>query len=522
MPRALPSSLAAATLALLAGCAEVREAIAPGRAAAPRAQVALRVALAAPDGATLALATAYLRGDGTRVPIGTSRVVLDGATSSAVPLAIDLASCLADDAARVAPERPSDPAACRVVVTLRYAIEGTLRDAVTIGPLVLAPGVATAAPSPVTVVPRLVLRLATLTGTPIAPGTTTTLLRGQSLALRALVTDSTLATTLDRAVQWSSSSPTGAPVTPAGVVSALADGTYTITAALPDGLGSATTTVRVVPPTVPVTLALSGTGSGTVSAAGAAPCTLAPGASTASCTVDATIGAPLVLTATPGSFTTFGGFGGLCASAATTCTLTPTVGGTVTATFPLQSFPVSVAAAPGGTWSGSIRSTDGAIDCRITPSVVTGTCTVVRPALATVTLTAIADTTGAFGGWGGACAASAFAPSCTRTVTGPLAATGAFSTALEQQLTLGGSGGGRVDVTVDGVARTPCTLVAGGSGSVTCRFFVRTGAPVLLTATPTAPFVFSGFDANCEELGPTTCRFTMTASFPAFAGFQLP
>src|SRR5438105_3170443 len=102
--------------------------------------------------------------------------------------------------------------------------------------------------------------------------------------------------------------------------------------------------------TVQVTLTVTeaGTGSGSVSSNdGAISC---PG----TCSATYNSGTTVTLTATSAGGSTFGGWSGSCAGSSTTCTVTMSAARSVTATFTLQTFTLSVGKA--GTGSGTVTS----------------------------------------------------------------------------------------------------------------------------------------------------------------------
>src|SRR5207244_11976848 len=79
------------------------------------------------------------------------------------------------------------------------------------------------------------------------------------------------------------------------------------------------------------------------------------------CTATYNSGANVTLTAAAGSGSTFGGWGGSCTGTATTCPVTMSGARSVTATFNVQQFTLTVT--PGGTGRGTVTSSDGLISC---------------------------------------------------------------------------------------------------------------------------------------------------------------
>ena len=104
-------------------------------------------------------------------------------------------------------------------------------------------------------------------------------------------------------------------------------------------------------------------------------------------------GSVVTLTAAPGQYSVFDGWSGGC-SGTGACQVTMNAATTVTATFTLQTFPLTVAKNGNGT--GAVTSSPLGIDC--------GTvCSAAFPAGQAVTLAATADAGMTFSGWSGAC-----------------------------------------------------------------------------------------------------------------------
>jgi hypothetical protein len=136
-----------------------------------------------------------------------------------------------------------------------------------------------------------------------------------------------------------------------------------------------------------LTVNAAGTGSGTVSSSdGSINCPT-------TCAATYLGGSTVTLTASPGAGSIFGGWTGCDAVADTTCTVTMTAARSVTATFNVQRFTLTVNTA--GTGSGTVSSSDGSI------SSCAGTCTATYDSGASVTLTASPDTGSLFGDWSG-------------------------------------------------------------------------------------------------------------------------
>ena len=180
--------------------------------------------------------------------------------------------------------------------------------------------------------------------------------------------------------------------------------------------GAATVSAAFEPPRFTLTVARSGSGSGTITSDDrgvGCPVT---------CAADYATGTSVTLTASadPGSAFT-GWSGGGCAGTGT-CVVTLAADTTVTATFVQQSFTLSVATSG----PGSVSSNPAAISCG-------ATCVAAFAPGTMVTLTAVAAAGATFSGWSGACAGTAglcgMTMSAARSVTATFAASfgGAFA-----------------------------------------------------------------------------------------------
>src|SRR5207302_1545593 len=203
-------------------------------------------------------------------------------------------------------------------------------------------------------------------------------------------------------------------------------------------------------------------------------------------------------TATPDGGSTFGSWSGSCAGPSTSCTVTMSAARSVTATFNVQRFTLSVT--PAGTGSGSVSSNDGAISCP-------GTCSASYTSGTTVILTATPAGGSTFGGWSGSCAGSS--TSCTVTMSGARSVTATFNV---QRFTLSvnpaGTGSGSVSSN-DGAISCPGT----------CSASYTSGTTVILTATPAGGSTFTGWSGSCA--GPrTSCHVTTRASRSVTATFK--
>ena len=156
-------------------------------------------------------------------------------------------------------------------------------------------------------------------------------------------------------------------------------------------------------PTFTVTPA--GTGTGTVTSS---PAGINCGGS---CTNGFALGTTVTLTATPGALSTFAGWSGACTGTGS-CIVAVDGAKSVTATFTLQTFSLTVSKA--GTGTGTVTSSPAGISCG-------GTCG--ASFNGGTTLTATPDANSGFTGWSGACAGTG---SCMVTMDAAKAVTATF------------------------------------------------------------------------------------------------
>jgi Divergent InlB B-repeat domain len=201
--------------------------------------------------------------------------------------------------------------------------------------------------------------------------------------------------------------------------------------------------------------------------------------------------------ADPGSV--FGGWSGACTNTSGDCVLTAGAGQSVTADFDPQN-----TLTVGTSGSGSVTSDTGGIDCPDT------SCSAVYPLGTAVTLTANADGGAVLAGWSGAC--SGIAPTCVVTMNGPHAATATFVDA--QTLSVGITGGG-----TGSVSSSPPGISCATGNTGTCIDAFVQGTTVVLTATPDANSVFTGWTGGGCDGTTAPCQVTMSTDVSVSADF---
>jgi len=208
-------------------------------------------------------------------------------------------------------------------------------------------------------------------------------------------------------VTWTSSNPTVATIDESGRATALNSGTTTITAA--DSSGATASTTLTVRARFALSLATAGAGAGNVTwdPAGIS------GGTDSSELYDS--GTTVTITAMPDSRSTFAGWTGCDTTSAATCTVTMNAARTVTATFDLKTFALTVAKSGIGAGNGRVSSSPQGIDCGANCS---GTYTIDT----VVTLTASPALL--FSGWTGCDLVSG--PTCTVTIESARSVTASF------------------------------------------------------------------------------------------------
>ena len=284
-----------------------------------------------------------------------------------------------------------------------------------------------------------------------------------------------------------------------------------------------TATVQLDPTRFPVTIVGAGNGSGVVRGLGtdggvpAVSCTITRGTAGATgCTSAYPVGSVArFLTGTNGN-SNFVGYGVPPCTTSTDCSVTVTGPLTISANFAAPEVNVT------GTGTGSGRVSDvagGGLDCRITPSGTTGSCsqTLDPDSMQTITVRAQPENGSAFVGWSGRCTGTA--TTCTTSGWPPNVQLVAHFELVAATLTLAvrttGHGSGTIQSSPSGIA---CTST-GGSPSGTCSAPLEAGATYTLSATPVAGSRFVEWGGDCTGAG--TCTVTMSQTRSVSAQFDL-
>ena len=255
--------------------------------------------------------------------------------------------------------------------------------------------------------------------------------------------------------------------------------------------GAKAVTAAFTAPDATLSVARTGTGSGTVASA---PSGISCGNA---CSTSYPPLTDVVLTATADAGSTFAGWTAPCAGTGT-CTLRALGHLEVTAIFLRGSHTLLVSKA--GTGSGTVTSAPAGVACG-------GSCAAAFDAGTSVTLTAAADASSSFSGWSGACSGTQL--TCVLTVDGTKSATATFKR-LTQDLT----------VTLHG----PGTIVSSPGGIYCGQGCVATfdsGADVLLRAVPDAGAAFREWGGACTGSGTCTVNLATAQSVVAYFGYVL-
>ncbi|MCU0635739.1 MAG: Ig-like domain-containing protein [Gemmatimonadaceae bacterium] len=509
MRRALRAATGALLL-LVAACGDAARLFAPGREGAPAtpARVSMRTSIAAQVGqggepVELRVAASYLRRGGERVPISQQQLALSGERVQAVPIPVDVGTCLADPA--------RDAVAgdgCPAILALALVVDRVVVDEQVIGPLALRPGATTVMPEPVTLFEIARVELARLDGS--ALGDAPTVVEGRALPLVARVLDAQARAVVDRAVTWQSSDPTVATVDASGLVRGVRVGTVRISAAI----GTIRTDVAIRIARAPMALAIASgaRGRGTIRSQPAGiECTVVDGTLTGSCRAEFPGDSVITLVADAAASNRWEGWTDDCATATgVRCEVRMSAPRTVGARFTvLRRVHVSAGSGDG---TGVITSEPAGIRCAVAGGSASGDCTMEVPEGTVVLLRAAgasdAPVAQRFAGWGGDCA-TATGDQCTVTAFADRALTAGFHGGRTLTVHVVGNGGRVNGPGID------CTATTGA-----CSTTVAHGTVLALHASASTPAQFDGW-SGCAATE-TTCTVTMTGTVDVTARFSVP
>lgn len=496
--RSLAVSALAAT-SLLGACAD--NGVGPS---GQSAQLVLSASFQATAGSSeeVRIASSYLLQNGAYSPLSTQSIRLTGA-AQAVPVGIDLGSCLANAQRGGLPGTSLGADECVVLIEIQLLIDGLPVDRQFVGPLSLRPGVTTTAPNTIQLNDVAEVRINAPAENVVAAGQPLRLELTRPMTLGTLVLDRQQRPVTGRAATWTSSNPNVASVSATGVVTGVAVGTTRITADV--GGRQNFVDVRVVPPPAALTVVSagqSGTGTLTSSPAGIS-CVINGTGAAGTCAYTFPGDVDVVLTATPASGTELIGWSGDCSGTqGAACTVSMNQARNVGVVFrALRTLNISAT----GTGFGTVNSDLGGITCYAAQGSVSGTCSNVFFEGTVVTLQAVPSGQSTFGGWTGDCA-GVTAPVCQLTMNAARSVTARFDAPVPISIAGIGQGAGTVSSSPVGIA---CTL-NGAAGLGACSALFTEGSTITLTATAANRNSFRGW-SGCTSTSGSTCTVQVTS-----------
>ena len=253
-----------------------------------------------------------------------------------------------------------------------------------------------------------------------------------------------------------------------------------------------------VPPAGIIAVSGSGTGTGSVtSSPSGIACTISAGVTSGTCSATFSAGASVTLIGGSTNNGSFDGFSGACTGSSCVVQSVSSVTTAVTAAFSAAPQRLTVTAGAGSAGGGIITSQPAGINCVLSGSTTSGTCTAFFAINTVVTLQETTSGNAVFSAWGGDCTSSP----CQLILSQGRTALATFQT---QGITItgGGTGNGLVTSSPAGIT---CTITAGTTGG-TCATTFAPNTVVTLTSTPSGLSSFSGYTGACSG---TTCTVSM-------------
>ncbi len=251
-----------------------------------------------------------------------------------------------------------------------------------------------------------------------------------------------------------------------------------------------------------IALTGGGTGSGVVtSVPSGISCTITNGVTGGTCVTTFPPNTVVSLTATPSGLSSFSGYSGACNASNCTLTMTPGTTNSITAQFTAPPT-LTLSAATGSQGGGTMTSAPGGLSCTSSNLAVSGACTFAYALNTVVTVTQTPTNGSVFLNWAGACTGSG---SCQVPLTASRSVQALYRLAVPGSITInsgGGSGNGVVSSSPGGLA---CTISNGVKSGI-CRAIFPVGSTVMLIASPSSGFTFTGFTGSCTG---TTCVLTV-------------
>ncbi len=256
-------------------------------------------------------------------------------------------------------------------------------------------------------------------------------------------------------------------------------------------------TYRVPPPGI-VMVSGTGTGNGSVtSSPSAITCTVTAGVTSGICSATFDAGSTVTLIGGSSNNGSFDGFTGACTGASCAIAIVSNTTAAVSAAFNAAPQRLTVTAGPGSAGGGVITSSPAGINCILSGTTTSGTCTAFFAYGSVVTLQQATTGNAVFASWAGDCVSDP----CQVAMSQGRTALAIFQT---QVVTVagGGTGSGVVTSVPSGIS---CTITNGVTGG-TCSTSFPPNTVVSLTATPSGLASFSGYSGACTA---STCTMTM-------------
>jgi hypothetical protein len=252
-------------------------------------------------------------------------------------------------------------------------------------------------------------------------------------------------------------------------------------------------------PIFTLSVAETGTGSGTVTSS---PSGINCSTTSNQCASGFASGTSVTLSAAPAPFSsTFTGWSGAGCSGTGTCVVPINQAQNVTANFDQVTYPLNIIES--GTGAGQVTSSPAGIACSLTSTQ----CSATYVGGTAVTLTASAAAGSSFAGWsGGGCTGTA---PCTVTMSTAQVVTAAFTQIPSFMLSVVSSGAGSGTVT---------SMPSGINCGAICNASYQTGTQVKLTAAAASGSTFAGWSGGgCS--GIAACTVTITGGTAVAASF---
>ena len=270
-------------------------------------------------------------------------------------------------------------------------------------------------------------------------------------------------------------------------------------------------TYRIPPAGV---VAISGAGSGTggvTSSPSGISCTITAGVTSGVCSATFDAGASVSLIGGSTNSGSFDGFSGACAGGNCVIAISSGLTRAVTATFTAAPQRLTIAAGAGSAGGGVITSSPAGVNCVLSGSTSSGTCTGYFAAGSLVTLQENTSGNAVFSAWGGDCTSIP----CQLVMSQGRTALAVFQTQTVT-LTGGGTGNGTVTSIPAGIN---CNITGGATGG-TCSTTFPPNTVVTLSSSAAGLSSFSGYTGACSGVSCTVntspgATSSITATFAA-------